>query len=241
MARQARLVVPGYPHHLLQRGNNRQAIFLDDDDRRRYLAMLNEAAREHRVAIHAYVLMGNHVHLLGTPEQTDSLSRCMQSLGRRYVGWFNHRHQRTGTLWEGRFKTHLIEAEPYLLACQRYIELNPHRAGLASDLLDYRWSSLPHHLGTLNDPLVSEHPVFWTLGNTPFEREATYRQWLQEGIAEAESKRMTEALLKGQVLASPNTLRQLELSTRRALTAPRPRGRPVKVRTMADSVPNKSP
>lgn len=225
MARQPRLVLPGHPHHLIQRGNNRQAIFLDDDDRRKYLGMLRDAAQEHQLAIHAYVLMSNHVHLLATPSTLESFSRTMQSLGRRYVGWFNHRHGRTGTLWEGRFRTSLVDSESYLLACQRYIELNPHRAGLASGLLDYPWSSLMHHLGVRQDPLISEHPVFWLLGNTPFAREAAYRQWLEEGIALTEQQRITQALNRNMVLGNDLFIAQLQRTTDRALTR-KPRGRP---------------
>lgn len=225
MARQPRLVLPGHPHHLIQRGNNRQAIFLDDDDRRKYLGMLRDAAQEHQLAIHAYVLMSNHVHLLATSSTLESFSRTMQSLGRRYVGWFNHRHGRTGTLWEGRFRTSLVDSESYLLACQRYIELNPHRAGLASGLLDYPWSSLMHHLGVRQDPLISEHPVFWLLGNTPFAREAAYRQWLEEGIALTEQQRITQALNRNMVLGNDLFIAQLQRTTDRALTR-KPRGRP---------------
>ena len=147
MGRPLRLVAPGLPHHLIQRGHNQQAVFLDDQDRQRFLDDLQLVLREYRIALHAYVLMGNHIHLVLTPPDESSLSRAMQSLGRRYVGWFNHRHHRRGTLWEGRFKTCVIDTEGYFLACQRYVELNPHRAGLASDLLSYPWSSLAHHLG----------------------------------------------------------------------------------------------
>jgi putative transposase len=232
MARKARFVIPGYPQHLIQRGNNRQAIFVDDDDRRRYLRLLNDAAREHQLAIHAYVLMGNHVHILATPGHQDALGRCMQSLGRSYVGWFNHRHQRSGTLWEGRFKANLIEADAYLLMCQRYIELNPLRAGLASGLLDHPWSSIAHHLGVRPDPLITDHPVFWQLGNTPFEREAVYRAWLEQGIAETELRRITEALMKGQVLVTADTLRRLQDTSQRDLIG-KPRGRPAKPRAPA--------
>jgi len=227
MARKARFIVPGYPQHLIQRGNNRQAIFLDDDDRRRYLRLLNDAAREQRLAIHAYVLMDNHVHILATPEHDGALSRCMQSLGRSYVGWFNHRHQRSGTLWEGRFKANLIEADAYLLMCSRYIELNPVRAGMASGLLEHPWSSVAHHLGVRPDPLITDHPVFWSLGNTPFEREAAYRAWLEQGISEAELGQITAAVLKGQLLVRADTLKKLQDASHRDLIS-KPRGRPVK-------------
>ncbi|HSI49296.1 MAG TPA: transposase [Ideonella sp.] len=227
MARQARMSVAGYPHHLIQRGHNRADVFVDDADRQRYLDILRDVAHEHKVAVHAYVLMGNHAHLLATPETAEGLSRMMQSLGRRYVGWFNHRHQRTGTLWEGRFRSHLVDADAYLLSCLRYIELNPHRAGLVSGLLDHPWSSMAHHLGQRRDPLVTDHPAFWQLGNTPFEREAAYRQWLEEGISESERQRLTESLLKARPLGSPRFMQQLSQELARPLV-PRPRGRPRK-------------
>lgn len=230
MARPPRLVVPGYPHHLIQRGNNRQPIFLDDVDRRQFLDALREVSRTHGVAVHAYVLMGNHVHLLATPEDADGLSRMMQSLGRRYVAWFNHRHQRTGTLWEGRFKLSVVDSDAYFLSCQRYIELNPHRAGLASGWLDHPWSSLAHHIGGPPDPLVLDHPAYWQLGNTPFEREAAYKEWLAQGVDETEQRRITAALAQGGVLGDAAFAQRLGTIMQRDVV-PRPRGRPRKPST----------
>ncbi len=234
MARQARLVVPGYPHHVIQRGNNRASIFADDGDRHQYLSVLSDVAQRHQVNIHAYVLMGNHVHLLVTPPTDEALSRMMQDLGRRYVGWFNHKHQRTGTLWEGRFRAHLIEADGWLLRCLRYIELNPIRAGLVSNLREWPWSSLAHHLGRCSDPLVTDHPAFWQLGNTPFEREAAYARWLEEGVSAAERDRITRSLMRGQALGSERFLSAVGKQLGKDLTPAR-RGRPPK--PPSDSVP----
>lgn len=238
MARLPRLVLPGLPHHLIQRGNNRQPIVLDDEDRRQFLALLREAALTYKVALHAYVLMDNHVHLLATPTDAQGLSRMMQSLGRRYVGWFNQRHDRSGTLWEGRFRAAPIEGERYLLACMRYIELNPLRAGLQLDDGPgaYAWSSCAHHLGRRSDPLVTEHPMFWTLGNTPFEREAAYRELLEQGLGEAETLALTDSALKGWPLGSASFLHGLAVQVDRPLV-PRKRGRPRKPRD-SDYVPN---
>ncbi|MCX2861378.1 transposase [Paucibacter sp. PLA-PC-4] len=235
MARLPRLVLPGLPHHIIQRGNNRQAIFIDDKDREYFLATLRESALTHQVAIHAYVLMDNHVHLLVTPQQVDGLSRMMQSLGRRYVGWFNHRHGRSGTLWEGRFRAALIEGERYLLTCARYIELNPLRAGTWGDAGAYLWSSCAHHLGRRRDPLVTEHPMYWALGNTPFEREAAYRELLEQGLSDEEVGAVTASALKGWPLGSAGFLQGLAAQIDRPM-APRSRGRPRK--HAADSVPN---
>ncbi len=208
----------------------------DDVDRQHYLRVLGDVAIEHRVSIHAYVLMDNHVHLLVSPSTEQGLSRMMQSLGRRYVGWFNHRHGRTGTLWEGRFRAQVIDADGWLLACLKYIELNPHRAGLASGLLDWAWSSLSHHIGERRDPLITDHPAFWQLGNTPFERDINYRRWLEEGLSDTDRQHITSTLMKGATLGSEAFVQQVGVLTQRDLS-PRPRGRPRKP-PANDSVPN---
>jgi putative transposase len=227
MPRLPRLILPGQAHHLILRGNNRQAIFYSDLDREHLLDTLPEAAKLHGVAVHAYVLMDNHLHLLATPQSTDGLSRMMQSLGRRYVAWFNARHQRSGTLWEGRFRAGLVQGERHLLACMRYIELNPVRAGLCADAAQWPWSSATHHLGLRRDGLVTEHELYWSLGNTPFEREHAYREFLAQGTSRAEQGSITDAVLRGRPLASPEFLKPLVAEHGR-LVAPRPRGRPRK-------------
>jgi len=229
MARLPRLTLAGHPHHLIQRGLNRQPIVADDTDRERLVAELRECAALHRVAIHAYVLMDNHLHLLATPETDEGLSRMMQSLGRRYVAAFNKRHGRSGTLWDGRFRAAPLEAQAHLLACMRYIETNPQRLGQAIRPEDYRWSSAAHHLGRRRDPLVVDHALFWGIGNTPFEREAAYKAWLEQGVAEDEARRLGEAALKGWPLGSASFLRALGETTERPVS-PRRRGRPPRVR-----------
>lgn len=224
MARTARLAVPGYPHHLIQRGNNRQWVFRDDEDRARYLAMLRDGLREQGVALHAWVLMDNHVHLLLTPGEGQALSRLMQRLGTWYAGWFNHRHGRTGALWEGRFKSSLLETDSYLLTCMRYIENNPVRAGMVERAEDFRWSSARHHVGAVVDPLVTDHSLYWSLGNTPFEREAVYRALLHEAHAE-EASGLSRAFLRGQALGSEGFLARMSEGAGRSLQ-PAKRGRP---------------
>lgn len=238
MARQARLVVPGHPHHILVRGNNWQPIFTDDDDRRLLLKQLGEAIREHSLALHAYVLMPNHLHLLVTPATADALARAVQSLGRRYVAAFNLRHGRSGTLWEGRYRAHAVGGAAHVLACMRFIELNPQRAGVAAGLDDYKWSSLSHHLGGARDSLVTEPPAYWAMGNTPFEREAAYRSWIEQGVAPAELQRFVAALVAGRPVGDGAYIRELEKTTGRSL-APARRGRPRKpsVDEPAKSVP----
>ena len=227
MARLPRLTLTDYPHHVILRGNNRQPIFAGDADRLRMLSLMEEHGRAHGVEIHAYVLMDNHLHLLATPEDAQGLSRLMQSLGRRYVAWFNHKYQRSGTLWEGRFRASLIDSERYFLTCMRYIELNPVRAGLCASPQEFAWSSCSHHLGSRRDLLVTDHPLFWSLGNTPFERDAAYGELLGQGLAEDDRRKLTEAVLRGRPLGEPNFLKQLANQNRRFAVA-RARGRPRK-------------
>lgn len=182
MARPSRHFLKDRPLHVIQRGNNRQAIFFKPDDYARFYNWLVAAAQENGCAVHAYVLMTNHVHLLLTPESATSLPRTMQSLGRRYVQYVNREHARTGTLWEGRYRAALIDGDDYFLACSRYIELNPVRAGLCAHPAVYRWSSYrAHALGEI-DALASDHPLFHRLGHEPAERQREYRALFGEQL-----------------------------------------------------------
>lgn len=228
MARQSRLVLPNYPHHIVQRGNDRQPIFRDEADYRRFLDWLKESARFYRVAIHAYVLMPNHLHLLATPADGEGLAQMMQKLGRLYVPWFNQKYGRSGGLFEGRFRTSLLESERYLLACSRHIELNPVRAQLASTALDYPWSSYAHHAGAGHDATVSDHSLYWALGNTPFQREAAYIELVEQGATSDETNAISQAVLKGQPLGSDAFKVELERKTKRQIL-PAKRGRPFKI------------
>ena len=151
MARLPRLTVPGYPHHLIQRGNNRQAIFATQPDYELLLGLLDENARKYEVDVHAYVLMTNHFHVLATPNTEQGLPMLMQAIGRRYVRYFNRQQGRTGTLWEGRYRSTLIQADRHLLACMAYMDLNPVRAGIAAKAQDYPWSSHAHYAGLRAD------------------------------------------------------------------------------------------
>jgi putative transposase len=225
MARQARLTVPAYPHHVIQRGNDRQMIFRDDADRERLLSLLLEHAQRSKVAVHAYVLMDNHFHLLLTPETGEGIPQMMQSVGRSYVRYFNIRHARTGTLWEGRYRCSLIETERYLLACMAYIDLNPVRAGMVNDAAEFPWSSHRHLIGQRSDKLVTPHALFWSLGNTPFAREAAYAQMVRAGIAHQEEGELTRSVLTGWPLGSVAFIASLEQSTHRRLL-PAKAGRP---------------
>jgi len=225
MARLPRLTVPGYAHHLIQRGNNRQAVVATDADRQLLLDLLAEHAKACDVAVHAYVLMDNHFHLLATPATSQGLAQMMQAVGRRYVRYFNDQQKRTGTLWEGRFKSSLIESERYLLACMAYIDLNPVRAGMVQQPGNYHWSGYAHHTGQRAEPWLTPHPLYWELGNTPFAREMAYANLVQSGIASVQQAALTEATLRGWALGEPEFVANLQKQTLRRVskaTAGRP-------------------
>jgi putative transposase len=227
MARLPRLTVPGYPHHIIQRGNNRQAIFASTSDYQALLGMLEEHATKSGVAVHAYVLMSNHFHLLATPETAEGIPEMMQAVGRRYVRHFNQRQGRTGTLWEGRYRSTLIQAERYLLACMVYIDLNPVRAGIAEHAADYPWSSHAHYVGRQHDRLVTPHPLYWELGNTPFSREAAYAELVKSGVRLEEQQSLTDATLRGWALGEADYVAELQRRTERRVEKAKP-GRPIK-------------
>ncbi|MEO8020596.1 transposase [Polaromonas sp.] len=210
MARLPRLSLPGYPHHIIQRGNNRQAIFSAPADYQVLLDLIEEHAKKSGVAVHAYVLMVNHFHLLVTPEAADSLPRMMQAVGRRYVRYFNDSQGRSGTLWEGRYRSALIQAETCLLACMAYMDLNPVRAGLAPDARDYPWSSHGHYVGLRNDKLVTPHSLFWGLGNTPFAREASYADMVRAGVPAEQQTALTKSTLGGWALGDADFVANLQ-------------------------------
>lgn len=176
MPRRPRLQLPGVPLHIIQRGNNRSACFFADQDYHFYLERLREQAGKHGCDIHAYVLMTNHVHLLLTPKRQDSASLVMKHLGQRYVQYINREYQRSGTLWEGRYRSCLVDAQSYLFRCMRYIELNPVRAEMVKHPGEYRWSSYSANAqGDLNS-LLTPHEEYLALGSEPTERQAAYRE-----------------------------------------------------------------
>lgn len=229
MARLPRLVVPGQPHHIIQRGNNRQPVFVDEEDYACLLGWMREAARSYKVSVHAYVLMPNHMHLLATPADAAGLARMMQWIGRKYVPYFNRKYRRVGTLWQGRFRTSVIDSENYFLMCSRYIENNPVRAQLAAAPQDYRWSSYGHHAGLRQDPAIVDHALYWALGNTPFQREAAYMALFQTPLSHAELLKIQTAAAKGWALGSDAYKAQLEHRAKRPLL-PLRRGRPPKAK-----------
>ncbi len=187
MPRQPRYDLPGLPQHVIQRGNNRQAVFFDEGDCRRYLDDLNEVAEKTGCQIHAYVLMTNHVHLLVTPMASRGISRLMQGLGRRYVAYVNGAYKRTGTLWEGRYKASLVAEDDYLLSCMRYIELNPVRAGMVAHPGDYRWSSYVWNVaGRGEDVGITPHACYQALGHEEGSRRHAYRELFRRSLDAAQ-------------------------------------------------------
>ncbi len=176
MPRRARIAVPGIPWHIIQRGNNRSACFYTRQDYRRYLRTLSDMASRYDCEIHAYVLMTNHVHLLLTPERKESASLLMKHLGQRYVQYINRHYRRSGTLWEGRFRSCLAQREEYVLTCYRYIELNPVRAGMIGHPREYPWSSYRCNAEGGANRLITPHDDYNRLGFSASERRAAYRQ-----------------------------------------------------------------
>jgi putative transposase len=197
MPHMPRRVLAGVPLHLVQRGNNRAATFYSVNDFERYREILHHASGRFRCAIHAYVLMTNHVHLLVTPEDPTGPSRMMQLIGRKYVRYVNTRRHRTGTLWEGRFRSSLINSERYFLACSRYIELNPVRAHIAHDADQYRWSSHRYNAFGDLDRLITPHTLYSALGTTPGDRQEAYRSLFQTPIELSTLERIRRATHRG--------------------------------------------
>lgn len=200
MARLGRYFVADQPLHVIQRGNNRSRIFFTRDDATSFLGWLGDAAERNGVAVHAYVLMPNHIHLLASPKDSDSLPRTMQSVGRRYVRYLNRRMERSGTLWEGRYRATVVDTDAYFMRVARYIELNPVRAALAPDPGAYRWSSHRGNALCQPDPLLTPHAVYLSLGGDAPARAAAYRAMFQETLDEDMLKKIREATHRGWAL-----------------------------------------
>lgn len=224
MTRLGRFFLPDHPQHVIVRGNNRVDIFRDDDDRLFYLRRLGAASRKHGCAIHAYVLMSNHVHLLMSPASTSSVAGTIQSVGRSYVQVFNRRYERTGTLWEGRYRATLVDSDSYLLACMRYVELNPVRAGIVSEPSRFRWSSYRHNAMGVGDDLVTPHPVWVNLAGVDRDRRNAYRQLFEHPLSPCTLDKIRDATNKRWVLGDDAFKSRIQdrLGERRA--APLPRG-----------------
>lgn len=225
MARKARFNLPGVPQHIVQRGNNREPCFFAEGDYQRYLHDLHEAAKRNNVAIHAYVLMTNHVHLLATPGNTHSITYMMQDLGRKYVRYINHSYRRTGTLWEGRYKASLVDSEAYLFICMRYIELNPVRANMVSHPGDYSWSSYSSNAAGRPNPLIQPHPLYQLLHLDDEQRRYLYRELFKLHMDDDQIHDVRESLSQELVLGRDDFKDRIEQMIKRQ-TRPGQPGRP---------------
>lgn len=226
MARLPRITPKNIPVHIIQRGNNRQACFASDDDHAAYAEWLKEYSHKYGVDVHAWVMMTNHVHLLCTPRQEGGLSRMMQSLGRRYVRYFNVAYKRSGTLWEGRYKSCLIQEDDYLLEVYRYIELNPVRAGMVDNPGDYQWSSFQINALGKNSDLCTPHHNYRMLGDTPEERQSNYQKLFHSVPNEMMLEQIRTATNKGMVVGNTQFRDEIETLTGRRMREKK-RGRPV--------------
>ena len=235
MPRLPRLNLAGVPQHVVQRGNNRQASFFVEQDYGVYLDKLKDYAKKYQVDVHAYVLMTNHVHLLMTPQTNKGVSQLMQSLGRYYVRYINQTHHRSGTLWEGRYKSTLVDSEQYLLLVSRYIELNPVRASMVAHPAEYPWSS--YHSNALDKEieLITPHRLYAQLGKNKVERRAAYQALFKHQIPEMSLREIREATNKAWVLGSKKFQQQVEAQTGRR-AAPMQRGGDRKSRAYKESL-----
>lgn len=223
MARLPRLNFSGIPQHVVQRGNNRHVCFFTDQDYIVYLTKLEEYSRKYEVAVHSYILMTNHVHLLLTPEEGDGVSRLIQSLGRYYVRYVNQTHDRTGTLWEGRYKSTLVDSENYFLTVSRYIELNPVRAHMVGHPVEYPWSSYQRNAVGKPIKLLTPHPCYQSLEKTDEKRQLAYKALFDQLIPDYTLKEIRDAINKAWVLGEDRFKKQIEKQTGRR-TSPNMRG-----------------
>lgn len=218
MARLPRYVLPGQPQHVIQRGNNRQVIFTRDEDFQFFRDAVVYASEQRGLVIHAYVWMSNHIHLLATPDSEHSISKVFQSVGRKYVQYFNRTYQRTGTLWEGRYRATVVDSEAYLLTLMRYIELNPVRAGMVAHPRDYAWSSYARNADGgegANADWVKSHEVYRAIAGDPHERLRAYRALFDAAINNADLERIRDCTHKGWALGDARFTAEIERSTGR--------------------------
>jgi len=225
MPRKPRCYVPNIPCHVITRGNDRQACFFKTGDYEFYLACLSDACDRYKVALHAYVLMTNHVHLLMTPESEEGISRVMQSIGRRYVQYVNLKYRRTGTLWEGRHKASLVEDEAYLMACYQYIELNPVRANMVKHPVDYPWTSYFENTGVKKQNITKRHSIYDRLGLDTKSRQTAYKALFDLQLPPALLNNIRQASEFSMPIGSADFQRQIEEAVGRELGYAK-RGRP---------------
>ncbi len=223
MARLPRFILPGYPQHVIQRGNNGMTILHDEDDFWVMWSTLRDAAQRFDCAVHAYVLMPTHFHLLLTPEHDEGIGKLMQYTGRYYVQHANQRYGRTGTLWDGRYRATLVDPNAFLLPVCRYIELNAIRAGLVAAPSDYEWSSHAANALGAEDELVRPHATYLALGVDDAARQAAYAEGFATPLDPAFVQRVRDATNKAWVLGDDRFCREVESKLNRR-TRPQPRG-----------------
>ena len=233
MGRQSRINIVGVPQHIVQTGHNRLPCFFDDEDYQFYLKSLRTASDQYQVEIHAYVLLPNSIQIIATPRIDKGISSMMQSLGRRYVQYVNHRYKRSGTLWEGRYKSSLIDSENYLLTCYRYVELRPLHLGLVENLEEYPWSSYHHHCGEKKDWLIQDHRLFNALGDKDDERCNAYSSSFRYRFDRRMIDFIAETVNMGQVLGGDAFKDNIEAIANHRVR-PLKRGRPKKKTTIAE-------
>jgi len=225
MPRKPRFNLPGIPQHVIQRGNNRVPCFFTKANYQRYLDDLNQSAIRFSCQLHAYVLMTNHVHLLVSSTETYGISQMMQALGRRYVCYINRRHNRTGTLWEGRFKASLVDSENYLLTCMRYIEMNAVRAKMVDHPAEYHWSSYAANAQGQQNLIVKPHPLYLALGSSADKRQMAYRELFRQPMENPQLHEIRQTLNNELVLGSAYFKDCIEALTNRQVRLGQP-GRP---------------
>jgi putative transposase len=234
MPRTARVVLPEHPHHVIQRGHNRASVFVEPADFMFYLDTLAEWKNALGCKVYAYCLMTNHVHLVIDPgESADNLALLMKRVAGRYTRYVNRVERRSGTVWNGRYKSSPIETDRYLMACSRYIELNPVRARIASAPQDYGWSSYNHKIGRSRVTWLDEDPCYASLGAQRFERESRYREWVSSTVPEGEWDLIRLAVQRGQLSGSQRFREEIECRLARRVESRGP-GRPARTPTRAE-------
>jgi putative transposase len=227
MPRKPRFYILGVPAHIVQRGRSREPVFFEDDDYRAYLGWLVEASERYGCALHAYALMTNHIHILATPEKKQSLSLMMQYIGRHYVPYINYTYGTSGSIWEGRYKSSLIQDDQYLLTCMRYIELNPVRADMVNTPSMYQWSSYRSNAQGKHDIAVTQHPLYKKLGRNSMERMQAYKALFKAHIDQVEHDKIQKAYQTGTPLGNDYFREKIEQKLKCKVGQDR-RGRPSK-------------
>ena len=228
MPRKPRFIIPDVPVHIVQRGHSRNPVFFEDADYSAYLGWLKSGAERYHCAIHAYVLMTNHIHILATPRDTEGITRMMQYVGRHYVPYINHTYGTTGSIWEGRYKAGLIQDEHYLLTCMRYIELNPVRAAMVRAPAHYRWSSYRANAQGKPDELITQHAIYLSLGESPDTRCEAYKELFKAHVELQDLNDIRSSLQTGTPLGSDHFKQKIENKLGMKVGQSK-RGRPFKV------------